>query len=80
MQTALAARNELLFQQLHKLHRLNGDIMQRADALGEEWHLGKAESHVEAIQYASRSAQNILEMVAYQEQHNQAESEDKAAG
>ncbi|MCB1761442.1 MAG: hypothetical protein KDI68_16855 [Gammaproteobacteria bacterium] len=80
LQTALAARNELLFQQLHKLHRLNGDIMQRADALGEEWHLGKAESHVEAIQYASRSAQNILEMVAYQEQHNQAESEDKAAG
>jgi methyl-accepting chemotaxis protein len=78
LRAALAARHELLFQQFHKLHRLNGNIMQQADALSSSGHLGRSESHVEAIQYASRSVQNILEMVAYQESHGRTTVDEKA--
>ncbi|WP_177418120.1 HAMP domain-containing protein [endosymbiont of Lamellibrachia barhami] len=64
---ALAARHELLFQQYHKLHVLNGAVIEQAEALQKEGHSGETQISINTIRYSSHSMQNILEMVAFQE-------------
>ncbi|RRS33513.1 MAG: hypothetical protein OI74_07780 [Gammaproteobacteria bacterium (ex Lamellibrachia satsuma)] len=64
---ALAARHELLFQQYHKLHVLNGAVIKQAEALQKEGHSGGIQISINTIRYSSHSMQNILEMVAFQE-------------
>lgn len=64
---ALAARHELLYQQYHKLHSLNGAVIEQAEALQKEGHSGQTFISISNIRYSSRSIQNILEMIAFQE-------------
>ncbi|MBL3599765.1 MAG: HAMP domain-containing protein [gamma proteobacterium endosymbiont of Lamellibrachia anaximandri] len=69
---ALAARHELLFQQYHKLHVLNGAVIEQAEALQKEGHSGESQISINTIRYSSHSMQNILEMVAFQENQKRA--------
>jgi len=64
---ALAARHELLYQQYHKLHDLNGTIIDKVEALQQEGLSGQTYIDVIAIRYSSRSMQNILELIAFQD-------------
>ena len=64
---ALTARHELLFQQYHKLHDLNSAIITKAEALQQGGLSGQTYIDVTTIRYSSRSMQNILEMIAFQE-------------
>jgi HAMP domain-containing protein len=63
----LAARHELLYQQYHKLHSLNGAVIEQVKVLQKEGHSGQAQISINTIRYSSRSLQNILEMIAFQE-------------
>ena len=66
-QDALVARHELLFQQYHKLDSLNGGVIEQAELLQKMGHFGKSQISINAIRYSASSMQNILEMVAFQE-------------
>ena len=70
---ALTARHELLYQQYHKLHDLNAAIIAKAEALHQEGLSGQTYIDVSTIRYSSRSMQNILEMIAYQEHQQKTE-------
>jgi len=71
---ALAARHELLYQQYHKLHALNGTVIKKVDALQQEGYSGQTYIDISTIRYSSRSMQNILEMIAFQD------NQEKTAG
>lgn len=64
---ALAARHELLFQQYHKLYVLNEAVIEQASVLQKAGHWGESQTSINAIRYSASSMQNILEMVAFQE-------------
>lgn len=69
---ALSARHELLYQQYHKLHDLNGAILEKAKAMQLEGHSGQTYIDIIAIRYSSRSMQNLLEMIAFQDNQERA--------
>lgn len=63
---ALVSRHELLFQQYHKLYGLNGEVVEQVEMLQKEGHSGQTQISLNNIRYSSRSMQNILEMIAFQ--------------
>lgn len=65
---ALSARHELLLQQFQKLHDLNGTIINHAESLRKEVHVGQTQSSINTISYSARSLQSILEIIGFQEQ------------
>lgn len=63
---ALAARHELLNQQYHKLHDLNGAIIHKVEDLQQEGISGQTYIDIIAIRYSARSIQSILELITFQ--------------
>lgn len=72
---ALVARHELLYQQYHKLYSLNEAVIEQAETLQKEGYSGQTFISISNIQYSSRSMQNILEMVAFQEHQKKASAQ-----
>ncbi|MCP3867345.1 MAG: HAMP domain-containing protein [Gammaproteobacteria bacterium] len=65
---SIEARQALLSEQYHKVHRLNGQIVKRADELLDDIPSGSSQTALNGIYYAARSVQTVLEMAAYPDQ------------
>jgi len=65
------ARQELLSEQYHKVHRLNGQILDKVDILLEDMPSGRRETALNGIRYSAKSVQTILEMASFPEDAEQ---------
>jgi hypothetical protein len=68
LREALSHRRSLLSGHYHKLHRLNGWIIERADLLLRKGGSRQAETALDSITHSARSAQSILDMISEHQQ------------
>jgi len=64
---ALSERHSLMFDQYRKLNSLNRKVIEQADSLQNEGHVGQTQTSINAIRYSSRSIRTIIEMITFQE-------------
>ncbi|MCP4286060.1 MAG: HAMP domain-containing protein [Gammaproteobacteria bacterium] len=64
---ALSERHSLMFDQYRKLNSLNRKVIEQADSLQNEGHVGQTQASINAIRYSSRSIRTIIEMITFQE-------------
>ena len=65
LRRALLARKELLWEQYHKVHQLNGWILERAEGLLEDAPSHRSEIALNTIRYSAKSVQTILETASF---------------
>ena len=70
LRQALQARKKLLWEQYHKVHQLNGWIVERAESLLDDSPSQRAEIALNTIRYSAKSVQTILETAAFPERAN----------
>lgn len=63
----LSARRKLLFEQYRKLYDLNSAILDNAESLRHEVHVGQTQTSINTISHSARSLNSILEMILFQE-------------
>ena len=64
---ALSARHELLHSKYKKLCDLNRIVMENAETLRNEVHVGQTQTSINAISYSARSLNSVLEMIVFPE-------------
>ena len=72
---SVAARRRILSEQYHKVHRLNGHILEKTDELLEDMPSGPRETALNGIRYSAKSVQTILEMASFPEDEMKATGE-----
>jgi len=64
---SVISRRKILSEQYHKVHRLNGHILEKTDELLADMPSGRRETALNGIRYSAKSVQTILEMASFPE-------------